>query len=151
MQTFLPYGRDFQATARILDRQRLGKQRVECLQIANVLLGRRTGGWVNHPAVKMWRGHGVQLCDYGMVICEEWWSRGYQDMCYDQLFEQRDEFYRRLGDTEHATLPWWLTEDKHADYLAMTHQANLKRKDPVYYSRFFPEVDDRLEYWWPVQ
>lgn len=34
MQTFAPYG-DPHAVARVLDRGRLGKQRVECLQILN--------------------------------------------------------------------------------------------------------------------
>lgn len=36
MQTFLPYP-DFNESARVLDDKRLGKQRVECLQILNVL------------------------------------------------------------------------------------------------------------------
>lgn len=38
MQTFLPYA-DFRASAHVLDRQRLGKQRVETLQIMQALLG----------------------------------------------------------------------------------------------------------------
>jgi hypothetical protein len=147
MQTFLPYGRDFAATARILDRQRLGKQRVECVQIANVLIGDKTG-YANHPAVKMWRGHGVMLCHYGMIICEEWWNRGYTDNQFDVLDHLQTRFFG-LGDT--SAVPWWLEQDEHANYLAMTHQANLKRKDPKYYSRFFPAVDPRLGYWWPVK
>ena len=54
MQTFLPYP-DLRDSVACLDSKRLGKQRVECLQILNVLEGRRTG-WQNHPAVKMWAG-----------------------------------------------------------------------------------------------
>ena len=38
MQTFLPYA-SFEESAKVLDRQRLGKQRVECLQIFNALAG----------------------------------------------------------------------------------------------------------------
>ncbi len=40
MQTFLPYA-DFERSAAVLDRQRLGKQRVETLQIFQALTGRR--------------------------------------------------------------------------------------------------------------
>ena len=57
MQTFLPYP-DFKKTAKCLDYRRLGKQRVECKQILNALQKRKggitKGGWVNHPATKMW-------------------------------------------------------------------------------------------------
>ena len=53
MQTFLPYP-DFAESARCLDRQRLGKQRVETAQILRCIVENRTGGWANHPAVRMW-------------------------------------------------------------------------------------------------
>ena len=36
MQTFLPYP-DFAESAKVLDNKRLGKQRVECLQIMKAL------------------------------------------------------------------------------------------------------------------
>ena len=53
MQTFLPYP-DFLDSAQCLDYRRLGKQRVEAMQIHNIVSGKRsTGGWINHPAVKM--------------------------------------------------------------------------------------------------
>ena len=46
MQTFLPY-KSFNKSFKVLDYRRLGKQRVEAMQILNVLLGRRkTKGWV---------------------------------------------------------------------------------------------------------
>lgn len=48
MQTFLPYP-SFAESARVLDRQRLGKQRVEVLQLLRALTG-QTKGWANHPA-----------------------------------------------------------------------------------------------------
>ncbi len=54
MQTFLPYP-DFAESARVLDNKRLGKQRVEVLQILNVLTDSTRKGWRNHPAVAMWR------------------------------------------------------------------------------------------------
>ncbi len=58
MQTFLPY-EDFTLSAQCLDYRRLGKQRVEALQIFNALTGASTKdgreyrGWINHPATKM--------------------------------------------------------------------------------------------------
>jgi len=51
MQTFLPY-HDFAATARALDRQRLGNQRGEAKVILKTLMG-RSNGWLSHPAVQM--------------------------------------------------------------------------------------------------
>lgn len=53
MQTFLT-SRNPSKTATELDYRRLGKQRVETIQIALILLGLQEGkGWVNHPAIKM--------------------------------------------------------------------------------------------------
>ena len=40
MQTFLPHP-DFAATARVLDKRRLGKQRVEAIQVLRGLTHRR--------------------------------------------------------------------------------------------------------------
>jgi len=47
MQTFLPYP-DVEASARVLDTKRLGKQRVECLQVLRGLTI-PTYGWCHHP------------------------------------------------------------------------------------------------------
>lgn len=67
IQTFVPYA-DYRNSATILDDRRLGKQRVETLQILHVLLGLRTDpdtgviapyeprGWRTHPAELMWKG-----------------------------------------------------------------------------------------------
>lgn len=63
MQTFLPYP-DFSQTARCLDYRRLGKQRVEAMQLWK-------GQWPNHPASKMWRGHEDWLALYYLEISRE--------------------------------------------------------------------------------
>lgn len=52
MQTFLPYP-DFAESAHVLDRSRLGKQRVETIQVQRGLVVPGYG-WRHHPAVKMW-------------------------------------------------------------------------------------------------
>lgn len=77
MNTLLPY-RDFTQSAACLDRQRLGKQRVEVLQILRALNGETTA-WRNHPAVRMWEGHVPSLVCYGVAVCREWIGRGYKD------------------------------------------------------------------------
>src|SRR5574343_1340460 len=87
MQTFLP-DPNFAESAMILDRMRLGKQRVECLQILKALTD-PTYGWQNHPAVKMWRGSEIVLVEYGLLVCIEWIHRGYKDTCRNKICELR--------------------------------------------------------------
>jgi len=94
MQTFLPL-EDFTASAQSLDRQRLGKQRVECLQILNAL-SNPGYGWQNHPAVTMWRGAELSLAKYGVAICDEWLRRGYKDTCKAKILSFRDRFEGEL-------------------------------------------------------
>lgn len=132
MQTFLPYA-NFQKSAEILDNKRLGKQRVEAWQIFNALSG-KTAGWVNHPATKMWQGHELTLCYYGITICVEWEYRGFKDT----LLERFTEAANQLPDTGN---PWWLGFEP----LHISHQSNLMRKDPNHY-RF--EVAPNLPYIW---
>jgi pyrimidine dimer DNA glycosylase len=79
VQTFLPYP-EFVASAVVLDDRRLGKQRVEALQILRALTRERYG-WKHHPAVRMWAGHEDVLACYAMEICAEWVRRGHADTC----------------------------------------------------------------------
>lgn len=141
MQTFLPYA-DFNKSAKCLDRQRLGKQRVEAYQIVKALIDPRYG-WQNHPAVKMWRGCGLLLIDYGLSICKEWINRGYRDCCTEKLYEAKDN---TSVDTLGDHTPLWLGDvDFHR-----SHQSNLLRKNPEHYKQFRWRVSDSLPYVWPV-
>ena len=54
MQTFLPYA-DFERSARVLDAKRLGKQRVEVIQVVRALTVPGYA-WAHHPAALMWKG-----------------------------------------------------------------------------------------------
>lgn len=130
MQTFLPFP-DFQASAQCLDNKRLGKQRVEALQILNVLSGKRSG-WANHPAVKMWRGYEYALREYMDVMIAEWVRRGFKNTM-------------NAGFVSYGTErpPWFGDEAFHR-----SHRSNLLRKDFVHYSKFFVEPVD-LPYIWP--
>lgn len=133
MQTFLPY-ESFSKSAAVLDRQRLGKQRVETWQILRALRG-ETKGWVNHPATRMWRGYEAALCYYGWVMCDEWLMRGYKDSM----------LHRFTGHGGKLVMPPWLGDEQ----FHLSHQSNLVRKLPDYYRDKFPGVPGDMEYVWP--
>jgi hypothetical protein len=139
MQTFLPLP-DFAASVETLDNQRLGKQRVETLQVAKSLTI-PTYGWKNHPAVKMWVGYNDALMLYQIATCQEWTRRGFQDTCLEKTIAI-------LGsDIKNIMLPPWFDVDAfHA-----SHRSNLLRKDPVWYSQFHWEDPHDMEYWWPTK
>jgi len=144
MQTFLPYSR-FPESAHVLDNKRLGKQRIETLQILNALRNPNYG-WKNHPAVRMWIGHEYLLCLYGKMMCNEWVRRGFADTCWLKINAIQKEIMRDnpTGNLMGST-PWWL----HDDRLTHSHQSNLIRKDPQHYRPLFPDVPDDLPYFWP--
>lgn len=137
MQTFVPYGSDFGKTARALDYRRLGKQRVETWQIIRALTGEQKG-WRYHPAVKMWDGHVEALAQYGVVMCREWFGRGY----FDTMLER---FYPYAPSMQ-AEWPEWLDRDD----VMLSHRSNLIRKNPDHYRPIWPDVPDDLPYIWPV-
>jgi len=139
MQTFLVYP-DFAKSAQALDRARLGKQRVEVLQLLMGLAGMRKNGWKNHPASKMWIGHERSLIEYGKAVCNEWLFRGYKDTCMQKISQFQDYFKPCLPP------PWLGNEDFHR-----SHQSNLIRKFPEHYQPQFPGVKSDLPYIWPVQ
>ena len=138
MQTFLPYA-DFTRCAQVLDRQRLGKQRVEVVQILRTLRG-ITAGWRNHPAVRMWRGHCYPLARYGLAVCDEWRQRGYTDNCAAQI---TDLGFRGWLEPD----PDWLGDDR----LHASHQAALLCKAPSHYAHLgWGDVPASYTYYWPV-
>lgn len=134
MQTFLPY-QSFKKSAAALDNKRLGKQRVEAMQILKTLQG-ISSGWRNHPAVKMWRGHEKGLMAYYNTVCREWMNRGFKQTM--PLFDP--------GEWEGFQYPGWLTPE-----FCLSHRSNLIRKAPEFYVPIFgSDVPDDLPYVWPV-
>jgi hypothetical protein len=138
MQTFLPDPL-FSVSAHCLDRQRLGKQRVEVVQILRALAG-DTKGWSNHPATRMWSGHEHALAQYGRAVCGEWISRGYRDTCLQTI----EVYANRFKDTGN---PKWVGSVE----FHRAHQSNLVRKFPEHYRKFFPDVPSDLPYVWPTE
>jgi len=83
MQTFLPLP-DLKLSVQILDKARLGKQRVEAFQLLKAISG--TGsGWSRHPAAKMWRGFENALVTYALHAHDEWIKRGCVDTTRDRM------------------------------------------------------------------
>jgi hypothetical protein len=132
MQTFLPYP-DAVKTAKCLDYRRLGKQRVEAMQILNTITGASIG-WRNHPAVKMWVGYAPFLELYCNAMISEWIGRGYKNTMV---------IYRT--DPQSVTPPPWLGDER----VHSSHRANLIRKDPDFYGKFGWTESPITGYFWP--
>lgn len=89
VQVFRPYI-DWRKSAEVLDDKRLGKQRVECKQVLNVIFrkldlirdGRR--GWLNHPIVLMYFNEGRpylrDLEGFFNACVVEWKRRGFKNL-----------------------------------------------------------------------
>lgn len=132
MQTFLPIP-DYLKSMRCLDKSRLGNQ----VWREGMTLIR--GGWPNHPASKMWRGHEYHLGLYllaGITVLAE---RGklYTEIKSKILNEM--EKFENTGPTK-----WFGDEQFHA-----SHRSNLLRKDPVWYGQFKWSEPSDLPYIWP--
>jgi Pyrimidine dimer DNA glycosylase len=150
VQTFLPFP-DFERSARTLDARRLGKQRVEALQVLRALT--RPGyGWANHPAALMWKGFEEALGRYGLTCCEVWVEHGFGDTCAVTIADDlrvagvptvRSQVALAAADA----LPPWLGDEA----LHRSHRSALVRKDHVHYGPLFPDVPDDLPYVWPVR
>jgi hypothetical protein len=145
MQTFLPYP-SFERTARVLDLRRLGKQRVEALQVLRAQ-HIPNYGWRHHPVVKMWRGHDEALVSYGVAICREWLRRGHRDTVLEQLLAlaPRGEVLSQAELRARGLLPPWLGNRA----FHRSHQSSLVRKAPDIYRAVFPNVPEDLPYVWP--
>lgn len=154
-------------SAKVLDNKRLGKERVEVLQILRTL---KTGPkvcrickysmnyhcsdckgdpkntpWYNHPAVRMWRGYETALMEYLHAMCYEWViNRGYKDTCWVKAIEVG---FRPPNVGVKTKMPPWLGND----LFHLSHQSNLLRKNKDHYKKFFFGIPDNFSYVWPVQ
>ena len=150
MQTFLPYP-DFDASARALDSRRLGKQRVEAMQVLRALT-RPVYGWKHHPVVLMWAGYEEALGAYALAVCREWSRRGHADTCAAKILDDLAEAEvptpprPQVELARAGALPPWLGDEE----LHRSHRSALLRKDPAWYAGCFDEPDD-LPYVWPVR
>ena len=117
-----------------LDYKRLGKQRVEAMQIIDIHEGRSSSSaWVNHPAVKMWKDNIECLKLYHNLCINEWMNRGYKNTMIKYDIDENK-----------VSLPDWLTKE-----FIDSHRSNLLRKYFSYYKQFNWNVPDNLPYVWP--
>jgi len=148
MQTFVPFD-NFEDSAAVLDNKRLNKQLLEGRQIYKILASNQiSGAWVNHPAVKMWRGYDNALFDYLRVIKDECLYRNIQtEKNWNALTEMYEWNWHR-GDNI-VMPPWWGDNKVH-----QSHRNNLYRKDPEHYVEFindgFVACCKKCNYVWPT-
>lgn len=124
--------------AQLLDYKRLGKQRVEGMQIITILEG-KADGHSHHPVVAMWRDHIKALKYYTNCMIDEWIARGY-----------KNTMSRYSMESTPITLPWWFT----CKQLQLSHCCALLLKDPIYYNKIWnvtPDVAPYMKwgYLWP--
>ena len=130
MQVFLPLPH-YRASLKTLDTKRLGKQRVEALQLIQ-------GSWPNHPASVMFRNYHNSLCEYGIECCLIWRSKGFADTCLEQIIAL-------IRPNEGWSKPWWFGRPS----FHSSHRSNLLRKNRGHYGNFLWQEPDDLEYEWP--
>ena len=129
MQTFLPYP-SFEKSAQVLDYKRLGKQRVEGMQIINTLEG-RSQAWADHPCTRMWDGYVDALKAYTNTMILEWCNRRYKNNM--QLYE--------VGEYE---MPFWFGWH----VIHSTHRASLLSKSYNFYIQYgWTELPIQNVYW----
>ena len=148
MQTFVPYA-DFDESASVLDSKRLNKQLLEGRQIYQIIATRRTsGGWVNHPAVKMWRNHDNALFQYLTCIVNECNVRNIKtENNWNTIITMH---YNNVNRGDEVIMPQWLGDER----IHQSHRNNLYRKDPEYYAQFsydeFVSCCPSCNYFWPT-
>lgn len=164
----------------MLDNKRLGRQRVECLQILQTLakgpyqsretvihnwkacsysefvslpkVNVRKTPWYNHPAVKMWRGWECTLMEYSSAVCKEWVKRGFKDTCLNKIVVIH---YGGLACSHSVANRQQGYNEYYTPWLGneafhASHRSNLIRKDPEHYKQFNWTEPNNLPYVWPV-
>jgi hypothetical protein len=150
VQTFVPFA-DFEKSMRTLDTKRLGKQRVEVIQIVRALTVPGYA-WSSHPAVLMWKGYEEALGRYGLTACAVWTERGFGDSCAATIAADLRaagvSSIREYAELAAAgALPRWLFDEA----VQLGHRSSLLRKDPEHYGPLFPGTPTDLDYVWPVR
>lgn len=163
MQTFIPIATtDYSEIAKTLDNKRLNKQALEGWQILMTLLEldpqgdyRKPRGWVNHPAVKMWRGSELELGRYVGDMVKEWKSRGFKSTIDVKAANTLQVAYENALINEQPSKPTWMVDQEQLESMASTHRRALLVKNYSWYSQFnWPEdtgvEPTEYEYLWPV-
>lgn len=141
VNTFLPLPSISKSWA-LLDKRRYLKQLVEATQIINALekleKNEIVKGFVNHPAVRMWKGYIPGLKYYFNLGRAIWIQKGHTFA------------HPQYSIVEEIVLPWFIGwKDFH-----YSHMASLMRKEPNFYYPLFsslcPILNQERGYIWPV-
>lgn len=136
MITFLPYP-DFKKSASCLDDKRLNKQIIEAYQIHNIVSGKRTsGGWINHPATRMWTGYADALALYLNACIEEWINVRKHSHSIQKI---------HIDNEKNVEMPHWFGDEM----LHASHRSSLLGKDPEFYGKYGWTEDPFMPYVWP--
>lgn len=176
MQTFLPVA-DFEKAATFLDYKRLGKQRVECLQILNILL---IGPYRKRQCGSVLKGFGKwesateeefkneekRPFGYFGFSKTPWYNHPAARMWRGHLFElsnytlaicnewikrgYKDSIKEKILSMQAQLKPVVLPDWFSNSDFFVSHQSNLIRKLPEHYQKFWPQVPNNLPYVWPV-
>jgi len=155
MQTFLPHPSKRESLD-ALDNKRLNKQILECYQILKVLSKQsQSNAWRNHPAVLMWEGAENELWRYAMTAVKLADMRGIKtENNLANLKALAKTSVLSWGDND----PAWVKSPTVIKRVNTTHQANLYRKDPIYYAHYANSVNSEYnkpccstcQYYWPT-
>lgn len=156
---------NIQLTADMMDKKRIGKQRIEVKQIIDILEeidkngSSKSKSRVSHPAIKSWIGYTNHLKVYFNIIVRKWISYGFKNNyeLYDIderpynivpcIFDGKTASYD-ISKFNQYSFPFWVSFPP----FYMSHQASLCRKDPLHYRGLLrDELKPFLNngYFWP--
>lgn len=126
-----------------LDNKRLGKQRLEGLQMLNSIYSGSTRGLFHNHCTKMWKNHPLALQAYINFCIQEWIFRGFKNTMkiFPEYSEQMPDWF------------YWKS-------LQRSHRANLLRKNLAFYKDKFIKTPQDYEilrpylycgYLWPTK
>lgn len=138
VNVFLPYA-DYEKSIRVLDKKRLTKQLVECIQLLAVIVHKKKG-YANHPVTKIWRPYVGALVHYAHICCLVIRDK------YPAYSLEKMEARLTSGEFGAAS-----QEEKpvFSDAFHDSHKSSLWHKDPEEY-HMFEEHSHINCYAWPV-
>lgn len=151
IQVWLPLP-SFKDSARTLSTSDLKKQRVDVVnlmdafhEVAESELPRHEQESVrsDSPLYRMWYGFEMQLCEYGLEVCEEYDRRVGKNGPVDYYAIIARHLDWATGEESDMSKPNWFGDvDIH-----LSHQAALVRSDPEWYGKWY-RVDTSLQLVW---
>lgn len=146
---------DHTVTAEILRNRELEEQQLHVRLILDVI--HETIGniavWEKHPVVRLWRGYEAQLAAYGLVMCDEWESRGHEPLSHGKMRTAIAWHLDTAASVEDFVMekPPWMEDREIFGMLMLSHQSLLVHKAPKHYRKYFPDVTPSTTPYWPVR